>query len=140
MVDTNILLGQMLGRRSEALFLAIVTARTVVMTARTAAEMHGVLRGRTARIPRADAQPRELPVQLPIIPERIYLGRLAAAREVLRDAVASRNGSTGDAHLLACGWVLDADLWTHDRDLAGTGWPSWSNANLVRALEAPQLR
>ena len=46
------------------------------------------------------------------------------------NAVASRNGSTADAHLLACAWAFDADLWSHDRDFAGTGWASWSNANL----------
>jgi predicted nucleic acid-binding protein len=56
------------------------------------------------------------------------------AVRVLTEAVASRNGSTSDAYLLACAWLLDADIWSHDRDFAGTGWPSWSNANLLRAL------
>ncbi|WP_156295705.1 PIN domain-containing protein [Methylobacterium aquaticum] len=51
------------------------------------------------------------------------------------DAVASRNGSTSDAHVLACAWLLDADTWSRDRDVAGTGWPSWSTANLRRALD-----
>lgn len=36
--------------------------------------------------------------------------------------------------VLACAWLLDADIWSHDRDFAGTGWPSWSNANLLRVL------
>lgn len=36
-------------------------------------------------------------------------------------------------------WLYDADIWSHGRDFAGTGWPSWSNANLAAALadEAP---
>jgi predicted nucleic acid-binding protein len=52
----------------------------------------------------------------------------------LRNAPASRNGSVTDAHLLALAWTLDADLWSHDRDFAGTGWPSWSTSNLLTAV------
>jgi predicted nucleic acid-binding protein len=43
-----------------------------------------------------------------------------------------------DAHLLALAWIMDADLWTHDRDFAGTGWPAWSSHNLMTVLiDAP---
>lgn len=59
---------------------------------------------------------------------------LAEATDVLRNAVASRNGSVNDAHILALAWTYDADIWSHDRDFAGTGWPSWSSANLAAAL------
>jgi predicted nucleic acid-binding protein len=58
----------------------------------------------------------------------------AAAKTALRNAPASRNGSITDAHLLALAWTLDADLWSHDRDFAGTGWPSWSTTNLLAAV------
>jgi predicted nucleic acid-binding protein len=58
----------------------------------------------------------------------------AAAEMALRNAPASRNGSVTDAHLLALAWTLDADLWSHDRDFAGTGWPSWSTPNLLTAV------
>lgn len=61
---------------------------------------------------------------------------LEAAAHMLKNAVASRNGSPADAHLLAVAWTYDADIWSHDRDFAGTGWPSWSSANLLAALEA----
>lgn len=44
------------------------------------------------------------------------------------------NGSVRDAHILALAWTLDADIWSHDRDFAGTGWPSWSNGNLRASL------
>jgi len=50
-------------------------------------------------------------------------------------AVASRNGSTKDAHVLALAWDVDADIWTTDRDFAGTGVATWSTPNLLEALE-----
>lgn len=59
---------------------------------------------------------------------------VATAETALRNAPASRNGSIADAHLLALAWTLDADLWSHDRDFAGTGWPSWSTSNLLTAV------
>ena len=46
-------------------------------------------------------------------------------------------GSTADAHVPSLAWTLDADIWSHDRDFAGTGWPSWSSANLRAALADP---
>jgi predicted nucleic acid-binding protein len=52
----------------------------------------------------------------------------------LKDAVASRNGSTRDAHVLALAWSVGGDVWTTDRDFAGTGVATWSTPNLMRAL------
>jgi predicted nucleic acid-binding protein len=69
-----------------------------------------------------------------VVDETLYADRLGRAAEVLRLAPASRNGSTNDAHVLALAWNLDADIWSHDRDFAGTGWPSWSSANLRASL------
>lgn len=68
-----------------------------------------------------------------------YGDGLDSAEYCLRNAVASRNGSVSDAHILSLAWLYDADIWSHDRDFAGTGWPSWSNGNLAVALadEAP---
>lgn len=51
-----------------------------------------------------------------------------------RDAVASRNGSIRDAHVLALAWAVEGDIWTTDRDFAGTGVATWSTPNLMRAL------
>jgi hypothetical protein len=59
---------------------------------------------------------------------------LEIARTTLREAVDSRNGSERDDHILALAWALDADIWSPDRDFAGTGVASWSTPNLVRAL------
>ncbi len=53
---------------------------------------------------------------------------------VLRDGAASRNGSIRDAHVLALAWDTGADIWTTDRDFAGTGVATWSTPNLMRAL------
>jgi hypothetical protein len=61
---------------------------------------------------------------------------LAHAEDVLRDAVASRNGSTRDAHVLALAWSVEGDVWTADRDFAGTGVATWSTPNLLRGLAA----
>ena len=36
--------------------------------------------------------------------------------------------------VLALAWSADADVWTTDRDFAGTGIATWSTANLMRAL------
>lgn len=63
-----------------------------------------------------------------IVDEAVYADLLADAAAVLTVAAA-------DAHLLACAWACDADVWSFDRDFAGTGWPSWSNANLLAALK-----
>jgi predicted nucleic acid-binding protein len=51
-----------------------------------------------------------------------------------RKDVASRNGSVKDAHVLALAWSVEADIWTTDRDFAGTGIATWSTPNLVRGL------
>ena len=59
---------------------------------------------------------------------------IARCEETLQDAVASRNGSTRDAHVLALAWSVEADVWTTDRDFAGTGVATWSTPHLMRAL------
>lgn len=69
-----------------------------------------------------------------VIPSETLLGQLGDARSALKDAVPSRNGSTSDDHVLALAWSANADIWSPDRDFAGTGVASWSTPNLVRAL------
>jgi predicted nucleic acid-binding protein len=63
---------------------------------------------------------------------------LVESGNYLRDAVASRNGSVSDAHLLALARDAGADIWSADRDFAGTGVASWSTPNLLRGLSEPQ--
>jgi predicted nucleic acid-binding protein len=59
---------------------------------------------------------------------------LAQSELALRDAVASRNGSIRDAHVLSLAWSVEADIWTTDRDFAKTGIATWSTPNLMRGL------
>jgi predicted nucleic acid-binding protein len=59
---------------------------------------------------------------------------LPSAAIALRDSIPSRNGSTNDAHILALAWSANAEIWSHDRDFAGTGVASWSTLNLLTAL------
>jgi predicted nucleic acid-binding protein len=73
--------------------------------------------------------------QIEIVPVAQSEATLALAAQFLRDANQSRNGATTDAHILALAWQANADVWSHDRDFAGTGVASWSTINLVRALE-----
>jgi hypothetical protein len=63
---------------------------------------------------------------------------LPEGEAALKNSVPSRNGSTRDAHLLALAWSAGADIWTHDRDFAGTGVATWSTTNLMRALATAQ--
>lgn len=78
----------------------------------------------------------EIVSSVTVVPERDTDGHMERARLTLKDAAASQNGSVRDAHILACAWVCNADIWSFDRDFAGTGVASWSTANLMRALVA----
>ncbi|MET7246346.1 PIN domain-containing protein [Methylobacterium sp. EM32] len=137
-IDTNIILSAVLGRRSLPAFEAISRKRSIATSARVAEEARRVLRGGLSDLP-SDALAREEAILggINVIAAHAYAVFLDRAARVLSDAVASRNGSASDAHVLGCAWLLDADIWSHDRDFAGTGWPSWSNANLLRPSRAP---
>ena len=75
-----------------------------------------------------------LVAEMAVVPVAALSALLPRAEIVLRDAVPSRNGSSDDAHALALAWSLDADVWSTDRDFAGTGVGSWSTPNLIRGL------
>jgi predicted nucleic acid-binding protein len=133
-VDANIILSVALGRRSRPLFDRVLTRRTVVTSARAADEIRSVLRA-SSTLPRDAGERAEAVIaEIQVVGLAAYADFVDAAARALAQAVASRNGSTRDAHLLACAWAFDADIWTHDRDFAGTGWASWSNANLSDQL------
>jgi predicted nucleic acid-binding protein len=133
-VDANIILSVVLGRRSRPVFETVIASRTVVISVHAANEVRGVVRG-IPGLPRDAAELAEaLLGGIGVVDEAVYAELMEGAAKVLAQAVASRNGSIRDAHLLACAWAFDADVWTHDRDFAGTGWPSWSNANLNDSL------
>ena len=133
-VDANILVTAVLGRIGPDLLLRVGQTRTLVTTPETEREARRVLSdprlGRPTSDPVAEAAFAIAAVQ----PAEYYDGLKADAARCLAEAVASANGSAADAHVLALAWAADADLWSHDRDFGGTGWPSWSTRNLRRAL------
>ncbi|WP_082171972.1 PIN domain-containing protein [Methylobacterium indicum] len=134
-VDTNIVLSAALGCRSVSVFDALADRRLVATSARVAEKVQRVLLSVPDLPAGAPVRAGVILAGIDVIDASYYSDRIESAAGVLSDAVASRNGSTSDAHVLACAWLLDADIWSHDRDFAGTGWPSWSNANLLRALD-----
>ncbi len=130
-VDASILIAMVRGRGSQALTLASKHHRLLVTDV-------GVEEARK-RVEFGMKAPERIPALHSAIAlmSRIAVDSLSSegADVFLRDAVASRNGSVEDAHILACAWAFDADIWSFDRDFAGTGVASWSTANLMRALE-----
>lgn len=135
-VDSNIILGVVLGRKSKALFDAVLAMRPLLTSARSRQEVIGVASQVDPNVARSAAV---LVETLSVTVEERYAAHLDAAASALRHAVPSRNGNTADAHVLALAWSHDADIWSHDRDFAGTGWPSWSSANLRAALDDERL-
>jgi predicted nucleic acid-binding protein len=133
-VDANIVLGLVLGVRGRATWQLVQSSRRLLISVEAIAEVMMVATDKLDLQPAAVRRAEEL-IELLIVPstER-YETLLGSARQMLRNAPASRNGSDKDAHVLALAWIYDADIWSHDRDFAGTGWPSWSSANLAAAL------
>lgn len=133
-VDTNIILSIALGLRSRPVLNVVRAKRMLVTSARARDEARGVAGGMGSGAELAIVD--DLFEHITVADEHLYAAHLEAAAEVLRTAVASRNGSVTDAHVLALAWAVDGDIWSHDRDFAGTGWPSWSSANLRASLDS----
>jgi predicted nucleic acid-binding protein len=131
-LDAAILVAAARGRSSGAVLQAaqattLVTTDRAVQEARRRIEL-GLKRPDLLAI--VDA----LIAEIAIIPVAALSSILAHSETALRDAVASRNGSVKDAHMLALAWSVEADVWTTDSDFAGTGIATWSTPNLMRAL------
>ena len=131
-VDAAVLVAAARGRSSGAVLeaaraAALVTTDRVVQEARRRIEL-GLKR------PELLAIVDGLIAQMTIVPVAALMPILLRSEVVLKDAVASRNGSIKDAHVLALAWSVDADIWTSDRDFAGTGVATWSTPNLMRGL------
>lgn len=132
MVDANILVAAVLGSTTGAHLDLISGQRSLITSEEAFDEAYRVI---------GHVRPKDLAVLESLLDLLTIIARedvadedIAATATTLRNAPASRNGSITDAHLLALAWTLDADLWSHDRDFAGTGWPSWSTANLLSAV------
>ena len=131
-LDAAILVAAALGRSSGSFLAAarsarLVTTDRVVKEARRRIEL-GLKRPELLTI--LDA----LVAEVTVVPAAALTPFLAGCEAVLKDAVASRNGSIRDAHVLALAWSVEADIWTTDRDFAGTGVATWSTTNLMRGL------
>jgi predicted nucleic acid-binding protein len=131
-VDAAILVAATRGRSSGALLLAS-EAVALITTDRAIEEAR-------RRIELGMKRPELLPIlyalaaKMAVAPMDGLAALIPAAEQGLCDAVASRNGSIRDAHVLAVAWEVDADVWTTDRDFAGAGVATWSTPNLMRAL------
>lgn len=134
-LDSAILVSAALGRSSAAILAVSLVAR-LVTTDRVVDEVR-------RRIALGLKRPELLEVmdglvaEMTVVPVAALEYLISDSEIFLRDAVASRNGSTKDAHVLALAWGIDGDIWSTDRDFAGTGVATWSTTNLVRAL--PEL-
>ncbi|HLW92031.1 MAG TPA: PIN domain-containing protein [Roseiarcus sp.] len=133
-VDAAILVAAARGRSSGAILMAarsaaLVTTDRAIHEARRRIEL-GLKRPELLAIVNA------LVAEMMIVPVAALLPTLAQSEIALKDAVASRNGSTKDAHMLALAWSVDGDIWTTDRDFAGAGVATWSTPNLMRGLAA----
>ena len=122
MVDADILVAAVLGSTTGA-HLDLISGRRSLITSEAAFEQACQVVGHV--------RPSDLFVLGSLLDlvtlvaqEDVADADTAAAETALRNAPACRDGSGADAHLLAVAWTLDADLWSHDRDFAGTGWPS----------------
>lgn len=132
-VDAAILIAAARGRSSGAV-LAAARAAALVTTDRVVAEARRRIDLGLKR-PELNAILDALVAEMTVMPVAALAALLPQAELALRDAAASRNGSTNDAHVLALAWSIDADVWTTDRDFAGTGVASWSTPNLIRGFE-----
>ncbi len=131
-LDAAILISAAFGRSADAIAevqraAVLVTTDRVVEEARRRIEL-GLKRPDLLAV--IDA----LTEAMTVVPVAALAPLMAPSEIALRDAVASRNGSTKDAHVLALAWHVDADIWTTDRDFAGTGVATWSTPNLMRGL------
>ncbi len=134
-VDANIVVSMALGLRSRRSINAVSQRRDLIISERARAEVFGRVSDPRFGSETAVESAASALSLIGIVSEAVYGEFLPAAARALRNAVASRNGSERDAHVLALAWTLDADIWSHDRDFAGAGWPSWSSANLLESLE-----
>ena len=125
-----------LGFRLRGIWDRVATRRRLLFSIESVAELTAVLWHLRDRAPNAEHDAKNVLRLMEVPQEARYRDSLVPAADTLRNAPASRNGSVKDAHILALAWTFDADIWSHDRDFGGTGWPSWSSVNLAAALSA----
>ena len=128
-----------MGSRGRPTWLLASMNRHLLVSVESVTEVVAVTAHNRDRFPHAPDDAKALIGLLEVPSPRRYEEMIAEAAVTLRNAPASRNGSAADAHVLALAWIYGADIWSHDRDFAGTGWPSLSSANLADALSEEAL-
>lgn len=124
-VDANVMIGAALGR-SMPLFIDLLERDVEVLAPLP------MLREAKARIDRdaklsegeADRRLAELLDIVMPLPVEAFASHEQAARDRLEPH------SQSDWPLLAAALALDADIWTRDRDLFGTGVSLWATRNI----------
>jgi predicted nucleic acid-binding protein len=133
-IDANILVSAVLGVATARVISKVAEKRFLILGLPSLIEAQRTVR-HIANEPRtAIGRLEAYAASMELVNDVRFAETLDLAGERLRNAPASRNGSARDAHVLALAWLYDADIWSHDRDFAGAGWPSWSSANLQAAL------
>ena len=133
-VDANILVTAVVGRLGPDTLVRVGTSRVLLTTPETRREAERVLGDPRFRRPTPDPLAEAIFAISPVQPTEFFEDLVGDASRCLKEAVASANGSTADGHVLALAWAAGADVWSHDRDFGGTGWPSWSTRNIRTAL------
>lgn len=133
-VDAAVLVAAARGRSSGAIVEA-ARARVLVTTDRAVQEARRRIELGLKR-PDLLAVVDALAAEMTVVPVSGLEPNLPDSARALKDAAAGGNGSVRDAHVLALAWRADAEVWTTDRDFAGTGVATWSTPNLMRGLAA----
>ncbi len=135
-VDANILISAILGDQTKThkSLMEIFARRILIATTDAIAEAHTVLSHVLPEAVVPNGRFQRLLLGIEAVQRTEFEDDIQKARLQLRRSAASLNGSTKDDHVLASAWVFEADIWSHDRDFAGCGWPSWSTANLRDAV------
>jgi predicted nucleic acid-binding protein len=107
-LDAAILVSAVLGRSAGAVMLAqqaavLVTTDRVVQEARRRLEL-GLKRPEL--LPLID----DLAASITVVPAAALEPIMPRCEQTLRDAVASRNASIRDAHVLALAWSIEGDI------------------------------
>jgi predicted nucleic acid-binding protein len=136
-LDAAVLISAVLGRSAGAIMRAqqasvLVTTDRVVQEARRRLELG-------LRRPELLSLIDDLAAAITIVPVTALDPIMPRCEQTLREAVASRNGSIRDAHVLALAWSIEGDIWTTDRDFAGAGVATWSTPNLMRGFVDSQV-
>ncbi len=134
-MDTNIILSSVLGVKTTSLLSRVANDRQLIASAISEAEARAVVRKLRGSNSSEAGLLENVFAELELVSSNRLKSLMTDAAKVLQNGPASKNGSTDDAHILATAWLYEADIWSHDRDFCGIGWPVWSSANLLAAVE-----